>query len=367
MTATFSEQVTGFDNLLSDVNVTNGAITAITGGPVVYALTITPSGAGSVSIIVPNAAAQDLAGNANIASNKLVVDSQIVEVTQKQIAGFMLGRANNLVSNQPDLVRYLLDSDCGDLNTNVTERAGTLDGCYSRGHAWVELTSSWNSGSTYALASVGIHEFLNENLLAGAILQFDFANDVANNASGSGWMVGPYFAARMFEQSLFFEGRLLFGESSNEISPIGTYTDRFKTQRWLAQFKVQGEIVQERVIWSPSLSFARTTDKQRAYSDSLGNTIPEQTVGLTQLEGGMDFRMPISVANGKMDLLGGVSAIYSSTQGGFAAFEETRGRTHLGIEYDSGNGAMIAASASYDGLGSSYKSYGVSLRVDFRF
>ena len=66
-------------------------------------------------------------------------------------------------------------------------------------------------------------------------------DDPANNASGRGWMVGPYFVAKTPEQPLYFEGRLLYGQTDNEISPLGTYTDSFETERWLAQLRATGE------------------------------------------------------------------------------------------------------------------------------
>ena len=34
---------------------------------------------------------------------------------------------------------------------------------------------------------------------------------------GSGWMVGPYFVTRHDNRSLYFEGRLLYGQSDNDI------------------------------------------------------------------------------------------------------------------------------------------------------
>ena len=66
------------------------------------------------------------------------------------------------------------------------------------------------------------------------MVQFDHAKDDANKASGSGYMVGPYFVAQVPDQPLYFEGRLLYGQTDNKISPLGTFTDSFKTERMLA-------------------------------------------------------------------------------------------------------------------------------------
>ncbi|PHR87260.1 MAG: hypothetical protein COA78_37260 [Blastopirellula sp.] len=49
VTVTFDEDVTGFDNLVNDITITNASVTAIAGGPSVYTLTVSPTGSGDVS------------------------------------------------------------------------------------------------------------------------------------------------------------------------------------------------------------------------------------------------------------------------------------------------------------------------------
>lgn len=369
VTATFDEDVTGFDDLVNDVTITNGTVTAITGGPSIYTLTVTPTGAGDVEITVPAAAAQDAAANDNTASNTLVIGNQIVELTQEAIAGFMLGRANNLASNQPGLTRFLMGDGCSTFSANATEGSGSIDGCVSHGNAWAELTGAWSGDDSYTLASFGAHGFVNPNLLIGGMLQFDHAEDSANNASGSGYMVGPYFVAQAPDQPLYFEGRLLYGETDNDISPLGTYTDSFETERWLAQLRATGEYQVQNTTLMPLLDFTYTDDTQKAYTDSLGNVIPGQTVSLMQVTAGLDFSQPLPVQTGALELTGGLSGIYSATDGAAASpeFENWRGRTHLGLNYDTGTGATMNVGAFYDGIGTGYESYGANVGLDWRF
>ena len=369
ITAAFSKPVTGFDALASDVIVTNGSATGITGGPTIYTVTITPTGNGDVSITIPVAAAQDSVGNGNSASNTLVIGNQIVEITQEQIAGFMLGRANNLASNQPGLTRFLMGEGCGAFSANATEGSGSINGCVSRGNTWAEITSAWSGDDSYTLGTIGAHGFVNPNLLIGGMVQFDRAEDSANNASGTGYMVGPYFVAKAAEQPLYFEGRLLYGQTNNDISPLGTYTDSFETERWLAQLRATGEYKLQNTTLMPLLGFTYTDDTQKAYTDSLGNTIPGQTVSLMQITAGMDFSAPIQVQTGSLELNGGLSGIYSSSDGAAAApeFENWRGRTHLGLNYRLENGGTLSAKTFYDGLGTNYESYGASLGFDMKF
>ena len=369
ITGTFSKAVSGFGDFVADVIVTNGSVTGITGGPSVYTLEITPTGAGDISITIPAAAAQDAVGNPNPASNTLLIGNQIVEITQEAIAGFMLGRANNLASNQPGLTRFLQGDRCGAFNANATEAAGSINGCIARGNTWAEISSSWGDENAYTLGTVGAHGFVNPNFLLGAMVQFDHAKDDANNASGTGWMVGPYFVAKTPDQPLYFEGRLLYGKTGNKISPLGTFTDSFKTERILAQLRATGEYKLENTSLMPLFDLTYTDDAQKTYTDSLGNTIPGQKVGLTQVTAGMDFKTPLPSQSGAFYLTGGLSGIYAYTQGGAAQqdFEGGRGRAHLGLNYTTGTGAILNAETFYDGIGSKHEAYGANLGFNWKF
>jgi len=373
VTATFSEDVTGFEE--ADVTVTNGSVVlgSLTGGPAVYTFLVEPTGNGDVTIRVLENVARDQpdqpAGNPNTESNLLEIGNQIVEITQEAIAGFMLGRANNLASNQPGLTRFLQGDGCSAFSANATEGSGSISGCVSQGNTWAEITGAWSGDDSYTLGTFGAHSFINPNLLVGGMLQFDHAEDSANNASGNGYMVGPYFVAQVPDQPLFFEGRLLYGQTDNDISPLGTYTDSFETERWLAQLRATGEYQYQATTLMPLLDFTYTDDTQKAYTDSLGNTIPGQTVSLMQVSAGMDFSTPISVATGALELTGGLSGIYSATDGGAAApeFENLRGRTHLGLNYGMASGVNLSATTFYDGIGTDYEGYGASLGFDVKF
>ncbi|WP_217810166.1 Ig-like domain-containing protein [Salibaculum griseiflavum] len=71
VTLTFSEDVTGL--ALDDVDVTNAQASKLTGSGAVYTLTISPELGKTVTVQVPAAAAQDEAGNQNVASNTYAI------------------------------------------------------------------------------------------------------------------------------------------------------------------------------------------------------------------------------------------------------------------------------------------------------
>ncbi|MCD9150121.1 autotransporter domain-containing protein [Pseudophaeobacter flagellatus] len=149
--------------------------------------------------------------------------------------------------------------------------------------------------------------------------------------------------------SQFFEGRLLYGETSNTISPFGTYEDDFDTTRVLAQFKVTGEYAYgPTTTLYPFFDASYVTDDQHSYVDSLGNTIPGQGINLGQIEIGLGFKREIPVTSGELELLGGVSGIWSHTGGnGFAStispdYEGGRMRVELEVSYSRMFGQVLA-------------------------
>jgi len=369
VTATFSEDVTGFDPIseFDDLKVEGGNLTGFTAvSATVYTLIIAPNGNDDVTITVKDGAAQDGAGIDNTVGT-FILRNTIVEDTQKLIAGFMLGRAGNLASNQPGLTRFMQGTGCGSFNANATAGSGSVDGCVSQGNVWADLNSSWSGDSSYTLGSFGAHGFVNPNLLIGGMLQLDYADDEANNISGTGWMVGPYFVAQVPDQPLFLEGRLLYGQTENDISPLGTYTDSFDTERMLAQLRATGEYQYQATTLMPLLDLTYTDDEAQTYTDSLGNVIPGQKVSIMQISAGMDFSTPIAVQSGALDLTGGLSAIHASTSGGNADFEGTRGRATLGLNYSTEFGGNISVGTFYDGIGSDYESRGANLSFDMKF
>ncbi len=109
---------------------------------------------------------------------------------------------------------------------------------------------------------------------------------------------------------------LLYGQTDNDISPLGSYKDSFDTDRYLAQLRVTGLHSYGMMTLMPLLDFTHTQDTQQDYTDTLGNLIDEQGVDLTQVTFGVDFRHPMAVRTGQLDLTAGLSGTYSETKGG---------------------------------------------------
>lgn len=316
-------------------------------------------------------------------SNTLSVRDTTITETQTQISQFMQSRVDLLLKNQPELAHLLLGSETGRLNSQVSRGTGTFNFANrSDAPVWMMFNGSWTNESdrdlTYLFGSIGSHIKINPNLLVGGMLQFDHMDqtDGAADVQGTGWLAGPYFVARLPEKDLYFDGRLLYGQSSNKITPFGTYTDKFDTNRLLASLQVSGVLDYGEVDIIPSLKASYAREAQSAYTDTPGNRIPKQTVELGQIEAGLAFvaPMPLYTGEGEMTLTGGVKAIGSFVNGsGHAAsvspdYEGGRARIDLGMMHRMVNGGQFQIQSYYDGIGASgYDSYGVSFRLEYQF
>ncbi|MGR3620732.1 MAG: hypothetical protein ACU0BV_00460, partial [Pseudophaeobacter sp.] len=281
------------------------------------------------------------------------------------------------------IIRFVQQSQAGQLNFAVTRGHGTFDIRTNPGaRVWTRLQGSvsreGSSDSTYAFGAIGSHFKLRENLLLGAMLEFDYLEqqDGAASVKGTGWLIGPYFFSKFPNHDIFVEGRLLYGQSSNDVTPFGTYTDRVETERLLALVKLSGTMEQGKTTLIPSLKLTYTSDDQEAYRDGLGNLIPSQGIAWSQIEAALDFETPIETArgNGALVLTGGISAIGSSSRYSGAAastltdVEGGRAKIELGLNYQFAERGLFQIETFYDGIGkSNYESYGLEIGLDLKF
>ena len=299
------------------------------------------------------------------------------------IAHFLQGRARSLIQNQPDVSRFVTGQNGGNASVSVSRGGGEF-ALSSRGNGpfWMAVSGSWSDSDTedmsYGLASLGYHTKLSSGTIIGAMVQYDMAEQEdaqGTTVEGTGWLVGPYFATQIGDHPFFVDGRLLFGETDNDITLSTGQTGSFTGDRMLASLGAQGRVEMDKG-WTlvPNLTLSHVSDSQNAYVSG-GTTVPEQKVTLTELAAGLDFEVPILVPQGELMLDFGISGIYSHTKGSGAASayitedEGHRGRVDVGLSYDNGQGVRSSGSAFVDGLGgdTDVSSYGLSFEVAFTF
>jgi hypothetical protein len=74
------------------------------------------------------------------------------------------------------------------------------------------------------IAALGSHYRATDNLLLGAMLQFDYASGTSSVAtnSGQGWLAGPYIAAKHSNQPPYLDVSLLYGQTPDhpQLNPV---------------------------------------------------------------------------------------------------------------------------------------------------
>ena len=342
-----------------------------------------------------------------VASNKLAVVTVSVRAQEDDpipdhVGQFIATRATTLLGQQPDLIHFLkqdgLTQDSGGSFTfQATDGRLSLDGGFIHDGTWGEVTGArTNSESTdtkSVLGSFGIHRKYSETFLTGLMLQFDRADhelpQQTGTIDGTGWLVGPYFVARHGSQPLYFEGRLLYGYSDNDIRfmdrHLGARTGSFDSTRVLAQIRVEGEIAvpgwdhgddggAEVPQLIPYADLRWLEDRAAAFTTVSATTgfrvpVPGQTVNISQLELGSNMVVPVAVPTGSMILTGGLGLVFSNTEGNHIKSDaHGRGRGEIGFSYGLDENVQIDFESFYDGIGSSgYEGYGLSLNAEMRF
>ena len=137
--------------------------------------------------------------------------------------------------------------------------------------AWSQSESD-TATNDLGLLYLGVDYRVSPTLLVGFLTQFDWSEEtdnIENNAvEGQGWMAGPYMVARL-HKNLLFDGRAAWGQSENDVSPFGTYTDQFDTTRWLLRGQLTGDFKAGQLQLAPHVGVLYFEEKQEAYTDSL--------------------------------------------------------------------------------------------------
>lgn len=336
-----------------------------------------PSGGVKVVVI-------DAAGNKSEASETGYVAGPTPEQTREQIAGYMQNRASQTIAAQPDLIGLLSGASMGGFNAYVTQGNGNFDFATSGDQpVWATLQGSWSefgtTESSYFFGAVGAHTKLSPDVLVGIMFEFDklTQTDGASSTEGDGYLAGPYFVAKLPNQPLFIEGRLLTGQTENQVSVVGvggTATETFDTQRTLASIKVAGQLNYGELVLTPSLTATHLRDAQDTFVNTQGNIVAAQGIEVNSVATGLNFAQPVSLSNGELMLTGGISGIWSSSEGtGFASSvapttDGRRARITLGANYTLPNGIVLSAESFYDGIGmNDNESYGLNFGVQMQF
>ncbi len=432
ITFTLSEAATDF--AVSDVSVTGGTLTDFSGSGTSYRATFTPQ----IGVVTEGAAAtvsvsagqfSDAAGNLNTVSNVLELDfsEAVIDRTANIITNFMSRRADQITAAEPDLTHRL------NRNAGPAQTAGQLTGtgdfrtqnhvgfstslaqiagwqrralpnrasndetpvfgarpiAQSQGDvpidAWVQATyaqiDTETASSTLGLIFLGADIVIEPGLVVGVMAQVDIFeedDDIESySGDGLGWMTGPYTVADL-GGGLVLDARLAWGQSRNDVSPFGTYSDSFDAERFLVASKITGSMDFDTVNLSPAFGVIYFEERSNGYFDGNGLFIPGQAVSLGRFTFNPNVRHRLAAENGaRLDLNWTVKGIWDFDQAelidldtGIGAHRETplRARTEAGLAYAWASGISLRADGFYDGIGAdNYDAYGATLTLSLPF
>ncbi len=378
---------------------------------------ITCSDDDSTGDVATRTATIDLAPGEEVTCTFTAANSR--EAAQVAIYNFLTARNALILANQPDLQRRL-----DRLSPNGGRRGGSVNaygvnvpfsdklpveasvapgqarlrsdlgmaigGSNSRlidvwGEAVFSSATIGTQDASFSIISFGADLKLSDNVLLGALAQFDSLSDKgpleAGEAEGDGYLVGPYLTARLAE-GFFVEARAGWGSSDNRVSPLTGQVDAFDTSRSLYSGSLIGQLgLGDKTVLRPEFTVRYLSEDQEAYTDSLGIAIPAQTVD----QGDISFRPRLSHV---LETGGGVAfRPYAQVEGiytfgtepdaalanllpnNFAdAFGNVRARLEGGVDL-LGQGSFRATLSGFvDGIGADgFSNEGVHVGLSFGF
>ncbi|UWP97042.1 hypothetical protein K3X48_15515 (plasmid) [Aliiroseovarius crassostreae] len=374
LTVLFSEAVTGFT--ASDVSVQNAAVTGVSGSGDTYSLVITPQDQNqAVTVRVQEDGALGASGNLNEASAIISIAGSSVAMSQEEIRDFMSYRAGLLVRAQPKLSRFLKPGG-GSLRASATATRGKIDFSTSYGaYIWADGTALWNQEGddhqSYTHLTFGSHFSVSEDLIIGAMVQFDWTGSESStrDIESTGYLIGPYFAARLANQPLVFTGSLLHGRTENDLTLAGRPTDRFDSTRTLATLGVEGSIAMANgMTLVPSVDLLYLRDYQHAYTNSVGAVVPEQTLEQKTAHLGLDLEIPVTLNDFDILLTPGVNARFSDTDNGGTHTSSSSFGVEFGGLVTLSERSSVSVDLFYDGIGdNASETWGGSLLYELKF
>ena len=335
------------------------------------------------------------------------------DAAQKEITRFLSARNTLLLSSEPDRDRRL-DRLNGTVESGGVSAAGFMmpgsqrlpvqaklterDASFSTSlmqmrnsagqtelggkgsmDVWVEGTISRfeiaGQDGDFSVLYAGADYMLSDDVLIGALVQYDQIDldgrhDGVGAADGDGFMVGPYITARLSD-NFYADARFAIGTSENTISPLGTYTDEFDTDRQLFAGSLIGDFpLDETSVFRPAITVRHISERQNQYRDSLGVVIPEQSIDQGEISFAPRYQTQMLLSD---DI---TIRPYAEAEGIYAYGDEIgdllgndlRLRLEAGTDFLQSEQLSGSAALFFDGLGTDeFQNTGIRLSFTYTF
>ena len=231
-----------------------------------------------------------------------------------------------------------------------------------------DSTAGIDRDGDFGILYVGSDYALNDWLLLGALVQFDWTdedvrqNDLTGGVDGWGWMIGPYVGAKLSD-NIYFSGRAAWGQSENDISltddAAGFRKGSFDTDRWLATAELTGNWHHGPWRFTPSAQIAYGNEDQEAFRNSLGQRIGSNDATVGRLTWGPEIAYRHVMHDGTIvEPLVSLEGIWNFDDGGLRLSDGTpigdddvTGKIEGGLLVQMPSGVSWRAVGDYYGIG----------------
>ncbi|MEJ6402212.1 autotransporter outer membrane beta-barrel domain-containing protein [Yoonia sp. 2307UL14-13] len=275
------------------------------------------------------------------------------------------GRAAAILGDQPDLLTRRDMRNVGDLAT----QGGTDDGGFG-GPIWANISGrraelNDNTLDT-ATVSIGGDVWSNDSTIIGIMLQGDTAEQdgvTTNSFEATGYMAGIYGIYQVTDFT--FDGRIMAGQSENDVIDGGDRTDGVESTRWLATLQISSQRELAGGTWFlPRVSLGWLEDTMDAYTIGTDD-IEEQIVSYGQADIGANVLVPVNFGGTDGNVILGASGIFAFGEDADSQVPpDLRGRVDLGLELFGSETWSVSGKVFADGFGDEdYVSAGADLGV----
>jgi hypothetical protein len=320
--------------------------------------------------------------------------AQVREDFAEETGAFIMRRLERVLSNEPRMTRLEYRGGPGHLDASISSRdnVSNSDLSFSLNRVANNDTTIWAEGrfsdyserrgnaeygGMYGVVHFGADVRLPSSSMIGFMATLDaMTQNESNqsNISGTGWMLGPYFSAAIFDD-ISLSGRLAFGRTENDaqIETSGTTMfGVFSSNRFLARLNLTGETQFRRFSAIPEISIGYARERQEGYSASDGVTsvnISGQDVEFGQLEFVTELQLASQLLgeDGYYFARPSISAVFSETPN-FLISSGISSALEFGYEASSSDGVRHGVSITIDGLGDeNFQSAGIRAHFEWNF
>jgi hypothetical protein len=227
----------------------------------------------------------------------------------------------------------------------------------------------------FSTTYLGTDYVLKPDFLVGLSVQRDWISfagkSTTNTVKGVGWMITPYMTTKLTEH-LYADVGIGWGKGQNKMSPFGTYTDSFNSERWLASMAMVGDFSVNHIKIKPTARLSYFKESTAAYADTLNVAIPSFAVKTGSFEFGPKISShfvsdnetkysPFITLNGVWEFSNNNTALTQNASSNFSN-KEVHANIEAGVDFLFKNNSHLNTSINYNGIGNdTYKSWGAHI------